>query len=69
MAEELTITQLKCKGAELKKVAEARAKGKWAVYRGDRALIQEFRTPKPATTTITDPPLEPTPTSPSTPLS
>ena len=47
IAEELTTNQLKAKASELKKVYEARKQGKWAVYRGGRAIIQEFRTPKP----------------------
>ena len=47
IAEELTTNQLKAKASELKKVHEARKQGKWAVYRGGRAIIQEFRTPRP----------------------
>ena len=31
MAKELTLAQLKCKGIKLRKVAEAQAKGKWAI--------------------------------------
>ncbi|KAI5066643.1 hypothetical protein GOP47_0019267 [Adiantum capillus-veneris] len=44
-AEDLTPAQHKQKKVELQKVREA---GKWAVYRGGKAIIQEFRTPKPA---------------------
>ncbi|KAI5083218.1 hypothetical protein GOP47_0002961 [Adiantum capillus-veneris] len=47
IAEELTANQLKRKASELKKMHEARRQGKWAVYRGGKAIIQEFRTPKP----------------------
>lgn len=42
IAEELTLFQLKHKEEQLKKVRAARAKGKWAVYRGGKAVIQEF---------------------------
>lgn len=48
IAEELTSNQLKNKSQELKKMREAREQGKWAVFRGGNAIIQEFRTPKPA---------------------
>ena len=69
MAEELTLAQLKCKGIELRKVAGAQAKGKWAIYVGGWAIIQEFQTPKPVTTLLdpfaghlpSSPPLVPTP--------
>ena len=49
---ELTMEQLKSKGEELKKVREARASGKWAVYRGGKAIIQDFRTPKPQASSV-----------------
>ncbi|KAI5057417.1 hypothetical protein GOP47_0027432 [Adiantum capillus-veneris] len=55
IAEELTPNQLKLKASELKKMHEARKQGKWAVYRGGKAIIQEFRTPKP-TPPSPDPP-------------
>lgn len=55
IAEELTLLQLKHKEEELKKVRAARAKGKWAVYRGGKAFIQEFRTPKPLDTSSDHP--------------
>ncbi|KAI5064860.1 hypothetical protein GOP47_0019555 [Adiantum capillus-veneris] len=54
IAEELTPLQLKRKSEELKKVHEAHKQGKWAVYRGGKAIIQEFRNPKSALPT-TDP--------------
>ena len=56
IAEELTTNQLKAKASELKKVHEARKQGKWAVYRGGRAIIQEFRTPEPVFSSPIDPP-------------
>lgn len=59
IAEELTPTQLKHKAQELKKMHAARREGKWAVLRNGRAVIQEFRTPKPATPPLSDTP--PTP--------
>ena len=54
IAEELTTNQLKAKASELKKVYEARKQGKCAVYRGGRAIIQEFHTPKPVSSSTTD---------------
>ena len=47
MTEELTPSQLQRKTEEVKKMHKARAKGKWAVYRCGRTIIQEFRSPKP----------------------
>lgn len=47
LADELTPTQLKNKSAELAKVRAARQAGKWAVYRQGRAVIEDFRKPKP----------------------
>ena len=55
IAEELTTNQLKAKASELKKMHEARKQGKWAVYRGGKAIIQEFRTPKPRSSPSGDP--------------
>ncbi|KAI5065309.1 hypothetical protein GOP47_0020004 [Adiantum capillus-veneris] len=49
IAAELTTNQLKSKASELKKMHEARKQGQWAVYRNAKAIIQEFRNPKPAT--------------------
>ncbi|KAI5057830.1 hypothetical protein GOP47_0027845 [Adiantum capillus-veneris] len=46
IVEELTMNQLKMKKQELKKVYEAQKQGKWAVYRGGKAIIQKFQTPK-----------------------
>ena len=46
ITEELTINQLKNKRTELLKMHEARKQGKWAVYRGGKAIIQEFQNPK-----------------------
>lgn len=43
ISDELTPMQLKEKKVELAKVKEARAAGKWAVYRGGKAIIGEFR--------------------------
>lgn len=47
IADELTPLQLKNRPAELAKVKEARKNGKWAVYRGGKAIIGEFHTPPP----------------------
>ncbi|KAI5059163.1 hypothetical protein GOP47_0025482, partial [Adiantum capillus-veneris] len=49
---ELTLLQLKHKSEELKKVHEARKQGKWAIYRGGKAIIQEFRNPEMALPTL-----------------
>lgn len=46
LADELTPLQLRDRKKELAKVAEARKHGKWAVYRGGKAIIEEFRKPK-----------------------
>ena len=48
ISEELTTNQLKNKSSKLKKMHKARKQGKWAVYRGGRAIVQEFQTPKQA---------------------
>lgn len=55
IAEELTTHQLKSKSSELNKMHDARKQGKWAVYRGGKALIQEFRTPKPTPLSLDSP--------------
>lgn len=47
ISDELTPTQLKNRASELKKVREARKEGKWAVYRGGRAIIRDFVTKNP----------------------
>ena len=59
IAKELTSTQLKHKAQELKKMHAARRIGHWAVLRGGRAIIQEFRTPKPAALSPSDTPSTP----------
>lgn len=46
IAEELSPTQLKRKGEQLKKILPAQEAGKWAIYRGGKAMIQEFHNPK-----------------------
>lgn len=45
ISDELTPLQLKNRPSELAKVREARKEGKWAVYRGGKALIREFKSP------------------------
>ena len=40
IVEELTLTQLKAKASELKKMHEARKQGKWAVYRGGKGVVK-----------------------------
>lgn len=51
ISDELTPLQLKNRAKELAKVREARKQGKWAVYRGGKAIISEFKNPKPPTKT------------------
>ena len=48
IADELTPLQLKNRPEELAKVGEERKNGKWSVYRGGKAVINEFRTPQPS---------------------
>ena len=45
ISDELTPLQLKNQATELVKVREARKEGKWAVYRGGKAIIREFKNP------------------------
>ncbi len=42
ISDELTPIQLKNRSSELTKVREARRNGKWAVYRGGRAIIRDY---------------------------
>lgn len=42
ISDELTPIQLKNRSLELAKVREARRNGKWAVYRGGKAIIRDF---------------------------
>ena len=48
ISDELTPLQLKNRATELVKVREARKEGKWAVYRGGKAIIKEFKNPLPS---------------------
>ena len=47
ISDELTPLQLKNRAGELAKVREARKQGKWAVYRGGKAIIRDFKGPPP----------------------
>ncbi|KAI5065692.1 hypothetical protein GOP47_0020387 [Adiantum capillus-veneris] len=55
ITKELTTNRLKIKKDELKKMSEARKQSKWAVYRGGKTIIQEFRTSKGALPSTTRP--------------
>lgn len=48
ISDELTPLQLKNRATELMKVREARKEGKWAVYRGGKAIIKDFKNPLPS---------------------
>lgn len=48
ISDELTPLQLKNRATELVKVREARKEGKWAVYRGGKAIIRDFKNPLPS---------------------
>eukprot|EP00250_Pteridium_aquilinum_P019536 c24472_g3_i1 orf=2-244(-) len=61
MADELTSHRLKSCKAELAKVKEARAQGKWAVYGGGKAIVEDFRKPKKPTSPTTSLPPPPPP--------
>ena len=53
ISDELTPLQLKNRAKELVKVREAREQGKWAVYRGGKAIIRDFKNPPPLSKTWT----------------
>ena len=53
ISNELTPIQLKNRAKELAKVKEARKEGKWAVYRGGKAIIGDFKNPPPPSKTWT----------------
>ena len=53
ISDELTLIQLKNRAKELAKVREARKEGKWAVYRGGKAIIRDFKNPPPPSKTWT----------------
>lgn len=53
ISDELTPLQLKNRPKELAKMREARKQGKWAVYRGGKAIIRDFKSPTPFSKTWT----------------
>ena len=53
ISDDLKPIQLKNRAKELAKVREARKEGKWAVYRGGKAIIRDFKNPPPPSKTWT----------------